>query len=207
MERLSRRERERLRHRREILDAALELFSERGYHNVSVRDIAQKAEFSIGTIYKFFEGKEDLYRSLMLDKAEELHAQLIEALRREGDEVEKLRRFITTKCRLFRENVKIVRLYFTETRGAGFSIKAGLDQEIRKKYDECLKLVASIFRSGMEKKIFNDLSDPYRLAVALDSVCNGFIFLWLEKPEEHPLPEDPNLILDIFFKPLLLQSS
>ena len=42
---LSRRERERLRQSREILAAALALFSERGYHSVSMHEIAEKAEF------------------------------------------------------------------------------------------------------------------------------------------------------------------
>ena len=51
---LSRREREKLRHRKEMLDAALKLFSEKGFHNVSMHEIAQKAEFAIGTLYKFF---------------------------------------------------------------------------------------------------------------------------------------------------------
>lgn len=202
MEKLPRRERERLRHRREILDAALELFSERGYHNVSVRDIAQKAEFSIGTIYKFFESKDDLYRALMLDAAERLNAGIIEALGSVGDEIEKLRRFVVTKYRFFRENVKIVRVYLEVTRGE-FSVKAGLDSQIRKKYDECLEALASVFRSGIERKIFNSLADPYELAVAFDSVCNGFIFLGLEDPEDHPILEKPDTILSIFFKPLL----
>jgi len=40
-EKLSRREREKLRQRQEILDAALELFSEKGYHNVSMHEIAR----------------------------------------------------------------------------------------------------------------------------------------------------------------------
>ena len=41
--RLSRRERERLQHKREIMDAALRLFSERGYHNVSMEELAKEA--------------------------------------------------------------------------------------------------------------------------------------------------------------------
>ena len=55
---LSRKERERLIRRQEILDAGLALFSEKGFHNVSMNEIAQKAEFAIGTLYKFFENKE-----------------------------------------------------------------------------------------------------------------------------------------------------
>ncbi len=47
---LPRREREKLRLREDLLAAALELFSESGYHNVSMREIAQRAEFAVGTV-------------------------------------------------------------------------------------------------------------------------------------------------------------
>ena len=41
---LTRREREQLRHRREILDAALVLFSEHGFHNVSMQMVAARSD-------------------------------------------------------------------------------------------------------------------------------------------------------------------
>jgi len=51
---LSRKEREKLWRRGQILETALDLFSENEYHNVSMREIARKAEFATGTLYKFF---------------------------------------------------------------------------------------------------------------------------------------------------------
>jgi hypothetical protein len=47
------------------------------------------------------------------------------------------------------------------------------------------------------------IADPYYLAVALDSLTNAFLFLWLEAPERHPYPEDPDIILNILFKGLV----
>jgi len=49
-----RREREKLRQRQEMLAVALNLFSKKGYHNVSMHEVAERAEFAIGTLYKFF---------------------------------------------------------------------------------------------------------------------------------------------------------
>ena len=63
IENLPRRERGRLLQRREILDAALKLFSEKGYHNVSIHEIAKEAEFGIGTLYKFFANKRGAIQS------------------------------------------------------------------------------------------------------------------------------------------------
>lgn len=47
-----------------ILSAALKLFVEKGYHNVSVHEIQGTANVSIGSIYKYFDGKEGIAKSL-----------------------------------------------------------------------------------------------------------------------------------------------
>ncbi|MBW1967108.1 MAG: TetR/AcrR family transcriptional regulator [Thermodesulfobacteriota bacterium] len=200
---LSRREREKLRQRRDMLAVALELFSEKGYHNVSMHEIAEKAEFAIGTLYKFFKNKEDLYKSLIVEQADRFHEALTKAIGETDDEIEKLRNYVKTKGAVFMENVPVIRLYFAETRGASFNIKAGLDREIRERYGQFLHTLASVFERGMKKKRFHKIAEPYQLAVALDSLCNAFLFLWLEDPENHTYPEDPDIILNILFKGLL----
>ena len=68
------------------------------------------------------------------------------------------------------------------------------------------KTLALIFESGMKRKRFMRIADPYYLAVALDSITNAFFFLWLEAPERHPYPENPDTILDILFKGLIKAS-
>jgi len=97
----------------------------------------------------------------------------------------------------------MIRLYFSETRGASFNIKAGLDSEIREQYGHFLETLASVFASGMEKKRFKKIADLYHLAVAMESLTNAFLSLWLESPDQHPYPEDPDVILDILFKGLV----
>jgi AcrR family transcriptional regulator len=202
-EKLPRREREKLRQRQEMLDAALELFSEKGYHNVSMHEIARKSEFAIGTLYKFFKNKEDLYKALALEVADKLHDALMKAIKEPDDEISKLRNYVRAKGQIFRDNVSVIRLYFAETRGASFNIMAGLDREIRERYTRFLEILASIFKSGIKRKRFVKIADPYYLAVAIESLTHGFLFLWLEAPERHPYPEDPDTILNILFKGLI----
>jgi TetR/AcrR family transcriptional regulator len=198
--RLTRKERERIARRNEIFVAALDLFSEKGYHNVSMHEIARKAEFAIGTLYKFFENKESLYKSLVLEQVEKFHHALAQAIQGPGDEIEKLRNYVKAKSEIFTANVKMIRFYFSETRGASFNIKAGLDSEIREQYFNFLSMLASVFASGMKKKRFKKISDPYHLAVAIEGITSAFLFLWLEAPDRHPYPEDPDVILNILFK-------
>ncbi len=61
----TRREREKEAHRQQIMDAAEEIFGARGYADVTIEDIAAKADFSVGSIYNFFGGKQDLFDQVM----------------------------------------------------------------------------------------------------------------------------------------------
>lgn len=55
-----RREKEKTELRNKIISAAEELFAENGYQNISMRKIANKIEYSLPTIYQFFENKGDI---------------------------------------------------------------------------------------------------------------------------------------------------
>ncbi|PRX50810.1 TetR family transcriptional regulator [Nonomuraea fuscirosea] len=74
---VGRRERKKAATRQAIADAALELFLERGYDGVSIRDIADAADVSTTTLFKHFPGKE----ALVFDQEENLEAELIGAVR------------------------------------------------------------------------------------------------------------------------------
>jgi len=186
-----------------MLAGALALFSEKGYHGVSMRQIAEKAEFAIGTLYKFFKNKEDIYKALILEHADRFHDAVTKAIEGSDDEVEKLRNYVKAKGAVFRANVSVIRLYFAETGGASFMAMAGLEREIRERYGRVLQTLASVFESGIKKRRFKKIADPYHLAVALDSFINSYLRLWLEAPEQHPFPEDPYVILNILFKRLV----
>ena len=203
VQKLPRREREKLRQRQEILAAALDLFSQKGYHNVSMQEIAGKAEFAIGTLYKFFQNKEDLYKTLVLERCDDFENGLSRAMDQSDDEVEKLRHYVRFRSDRFRHNLPFVRLFLAESRGIGFNLKAGLDDEVRKRYYDILQRLASVFASGIDNQRFKRIADPYYLAVALDSVVDASLLLWLDTPERHPYPEDPDAILNIFFKGLI----
>jgi TetR/AcrR family transcriptional regulator len=200
---LPRREREKLRQRQEMLATALDLFAEKGYHNVSMHQVAEKAEFAIGTLYKFFQNKEDLYKALVLEQCDKFHDAFVRAVDEADDEVEKLRNYVRAKGEMFRSNLPFIRLYLAESRGVSFNIKAGLDEEVRKGYFDLLERLASIFENGIKDGRLKSIASPYHLAVALDSAVNAFHLLWLDAPDRYPYPEDPDVVLNIFFKGLL----
>jgi len=58
--------------RQKILDGALELFAEAGFHNTSISEIAKKAGISKGLMYNYFESKEHLLREIVFEGIESL---------------------------------------------------------------------------------------------------------------------------------------
>jgi AcrR family transcriptional regulator len=66
--------------RKALLDAAKELFAERGYDNVTVAEIAASAGVSVPTLFKYFPSKEDL----LLAELDAVHLRFVTALRERG---------------------------------------------------------------------------------------------------------------------------
>jgi hypothetical protein len=94
----------------------------------------------------------------------------------------------------------MIRIYFSETQGARHNVLAGVDSEMRNKHDEFLQALAGIFESGMARGRFRRIADPYHLAIALESVTNGFLMQGLFHPARQK--SGTHAILDIIFKAL-----
>ncbi len=62
---LSRRERRALARQRQIVDGAVQIFAQKGYHAATTREIAQAADVSEGSIYHYFDSKKDLLLAIM----------------------------------------------------------------------------------------------------------------------------------------------
>jgi len=60
------------RRRRQIADAAVQLFIDRGFHKTTTRQIARAAGFSIGSLYEYFASKEDILYMV----CESIHAEV-----------------------------------------------------------------------------------------------------------------------------------
>ena len=177
---LPRREREKARQRQEMLAAALDLFSGRGYHSVSMNEIAQKSEFAVGTLYKFFKNKEDLYKTLMLELADRFQAELRMALEAKEDEIEKLQNWVKVGVEIFRSNLSAIRLFLAETQGLSFNLEGGFESEVTEIHKRTIQALTAVFAEGIKRQRFKRIADPALLAVALDSITRAYLFLWLD---------------------------
>lgn len=202
---LTRRERERQRHRREILAAAQELFSRKGFDRSSMAEIAERAEFAVGTLYKFFKDKNALYRALILDTVQRFEQALTAVLKTPGSEIEKLERYIEAKAALFVQHIPTARLYFAQTTGAACVPTAGLDQEARAAYEKVLSLLESVFRSGIRKKSILT-TDPRMLALGLEGLTNAFLVELVERPDDFSADMMAGMTKTIFFEGIRLKA-
>jgi AcrR family transcriptional regulator len=83
--------------RQEILDAALTVFTEKGFSAARINDIARRASISGGTIYLYFASKEEIFKSLVEESLGPQVLQLTQVTREfEGPSDELLRLVVRT---------------------------------------------------------------------------------------------------------------
>lgn len=197
-EKLTRKEREKLSHRRHILTNAFELFKEKGYHRVSMYEIATKSEFSIGTLYNYFRNKEDLYSALLIEKAQAVSRTIDEVLSKEDDVENVVREYVNAKIEVFKDNLVLARLFFAEMQGGtNFGSKAGFVKVLRELHQREIKKVASILEKGIRLKKFKKFN-PHHLSVALGGLIDGFMYDWLEDPDSHTYEANASFVMELF---------
>jgi AcrR family transcriptional regulator len=89
---------------RRIIDAAIQLFAERPYHEVRMEDIAARAQVAKGTLYLHYKDKEDLFLGIMNDGLQSLVERLEESLKAEMPPEEKLLVMNRESFRYFERN-------------------------------------------------------------------------------------------------------
>jgi AcrR family transcriptional regulator len=91
----SRREQLKEERRRQILEAALRVFGEKGFHTANVSDVAAEAGVSQGTIYWYFDSKDELFEAALLSVFDQFGSETAEALDRFETASDKLRALAT----------------------------------------------------------------------------------------------------------------
>ncbi|HPF51742.1 MAG TPA: TetR/AcrR family transcriptional regulator [Draconibacterium sp.] len=95
-----------------IMDTALELFAENGFHATSISQIAQKADISKGLTYNYFESKTEILNEIMEQGFNEIYNNL--DINHDGILTEEeFIFFIRENFRLVRENLQYWKLFFS----------------------------------------------------------------------------------------------
>jgi len=160
--------------RRQILDAAVRTFAQKGYHACRVSDIAEEAGVAYGLVYHYFESKEAVLESIFRDT----WGMMLEAIKAVEDTErsprEQLRKTAAIVLRTWRHDPDLVRVLVREVTRSGEQMQREVG-EIALAFEALQRIVGR----GQEQKVFRSDISP-RLAAwivygALEEILTGWV--------------------------------
>lgn len=206
-------ERERLRREANkmfILKAAERVFARKGYGLATVDDIAEEAQFSKATLYRYFASKKDIFLEIILSSFEEADKRTAQILLRKARAEEKLKELIYSFSSYYHKKKNIFRILFVE-RDAVRKI-LGLDskeqllpsphhpripQVFRGKMERIFNVICEVIREGIESGEFQKVNVK-DAAFILGAMLRGFHFKGPTRDRGYSIEESANLILSFF---------
>lgn len=196
---LSRKEREFLSRRKEIFEAALKLFSTKGYYNTSMQEIAAESEFSTGTLYNFFKNKEELYFSIVGEKSEEIFAKVMKDVATATDPIARIEAMVEGVLKHFETEKTFFKLFIGIRTNFEWEVKDDLGEKLHETHMRFIGLIAEVIKEAIDAGEIGDF-DPATLAFILNSSINAIILQWFHSDEDYPLLEKKDIILELFFR-------
>lgn len=186
-------------HRREwILDCAEKIFAQKGYHSTSINEIAEQAEFATGSIYKYFNNKENLYFNLLYRKMLVVLTILDECISEKLVTKDTIRNFITKELAFFRSNADFFRLISKTFKGENIFIEAEMNSRMQELHFEYIDKLSSLFQNDNASTL-KDIP-PVQLAVSLMGIINEHLFMWVNCPERCSNENIDRYIFEIFWE-------
>lgn len=198
-----RKQREFVLRRQEILQAAQHLFARNGFSKVSMQDIARASEFSVGSLYNFFNNKNELYQCLIAETALRIRDQLLTALSQGENEVQQLKNYLQGVVNMLEDNLEAIQLYLQEISLLAPGIRFSLNETLKSCYNDLILKLSQVIAQGQKKDVLNRAVDSRTMALALDGMITGLLVYRLERGEGEMFKVDVEDILKVFFLPVL----
>ncbi len=153
--------------RKQIIEAALKIFGERGFERSTTKAIAREAGVAEGTIYNYFSTKKDILFSFL---EQEVVTPLSGVLRDGGAlDSEIIRNVLRNRLTMWRENRAVLKVMIAEG-----LFNEELAQEIRRRiFEPASKEVSSYIADRIESGTFRGL-DPHVVALGLVGMIISF---------------------------------
>jgi AcrR family transcriptional regulator len=161
-----------------IVNQAMKLFLEKGYHGTSIDDITQAAGLTKGALYWHFKSKEDLLKTIVKEfKKRSLEGMIHEV---EGIKGGGLDKFV----KMFRYNAAFA--YFNRELCVSFTTLAaelvgahhGIEPKIRQIYKKYQKFLSKLILQGQREKIFKKDLDHEVTALIIIAFHDGVLLQW-----------------------------
>ncbi|MCG3420109.1 TetR/AcrR family transcriptional regulator [Oceanobacillus jordanicus] len=135
---------------KQIIEAAVEVIAENGYHASQVSKIAKKAGVADGTIYLYFKNKEDILVSVFEEKMGQFIEQTEKSIEQKEDANKKLLALIEMHFQQLASNPPLAVVTQLELRQSNPELRVKINQ-VLKPY---LTLIDSIIKEGMQDGTF-----------------------------------------------------
>ncbi len=161
--------------RSQLIKAAYQVLSKKGYHDFTIRDIAKEADLSTGLVHYYFKNKQDLLVSVLKEINDNIRKFLIKSYSDIDDPAEKLKIFMTHAFELGNNEdyFKVIFDFWTLTKTSDRMHRTN-KKLLRGYRDECRNIILE----GIEKGVFNDIEVEYTVSVII-SVIQGMIIQYV----------------------------
>lgn len=201
----SRRERERQMHRDAILQAAEAVFAEQGFEGATMEAVAARAEFSVGSLYNFFSGKDHLYAEVLRKIAEDYRARFEEVLRTAPTPLDAIRASVRLHFEEIERHGPFFRALLADRPGARLCPDSAIPEECRQQYDAYLDALADLIRHAVAAGQVRPV-DPQIGALMLEGTIHAASAFWHRRNEAVPLERRIALITEHIVDGLLAVS-
>ncbi|MFP4456633.1 MAG: TetR family transcriptional regulator [Clostridia bacterium] len=189
--------------RKRILDAALNIFSSKGYARATLNDIAKAAGVTRGAIYWHFEGKSEIY-SVLVEERLSGATQVIRNIFVENISPEdKIRKFLVTSMKYVEKDadyraIMQLTLFKTEVIDEVEEMMEIKKEGTKKTISE----IARIIEEGIAQGKFREDLNSQSVAIAVIGLINGMISLWMLNTDYFSMNQHIDNIADQFMRGL-----
>jgi TetR/AcrR family transcriptional regulator, fatty acid metabolism regulator protein len=180
----------------QIIDAAIRVFSRKGYWNSRVSDIAREAGIAAGTIYLYFTTKEEILTTLFREKMAGFVSAVWREIAEERDAVAKTRRLVYLHFEILERHPELAEVVQVELRQGQKFFRGPATQEIAAYF----ALIAAVLEEGVAAGLFrSDL--PVKLAAkmlfgAMDQMATS----WVLGKRGYRLVDTAPAVADLFLQ-------
>lgn len=196
---LSRKQRERQIRKEEILDAARQVFSQRGFEKATLEEIAEIAEYGKGTIYNYFSSKEDLFVSVIIRGIHRFRTFVEKAIEGRQTPRDKLEAYIDASFEFFEQHRQLFSILQTERNKLAQSLNDDMFHRFCEEEKNLTGYLAQFLKEGISAGEFKPI-DAQKLAQVLFGMIHVAIIHDVREPDEYNLQSEAEFIKQIFFE-------
>lgn len=152
--------------REKILEVAAELFSRKNYHEVMMDEVARLTNIAKGTVYNYFESKEELYFTIMSQKLNKLNTSLKEKISEEISCIESLHSFVIHLYMFMIKYPSFFLMYQKEYLNA----ENDFCEQLKSQNEELKSILKGILRKGIRDNQFRNLDEDFSVKLILGSI-------------------------------------